>query len=125
LEALESGRVRYVPSHSGRLTEVEGPATLAVEVISDSSVGKDRKRLPPLYARAGVEELWIADARGRELAFEIYHLGQGAYTPALPDAQGFQLSLVLGRRIRLRREPWRFPGTWCYFVDESQDAPTA
>ena len=121
LEALKAGRVRYVPSSQARprrLMEVEGAADLVVEVVSDSSVGKDRVRLPPLYARAGVLELWVADGRGAELTFQIFHLEGTAYQPAPADGDGFQRSRVLGRRIRLRREPWELPDTWRYFVDE-------
>lgn len=120
LRALQEGRVRYRPSREGseRLIEVEGAATLAVEVVSDSSVEKDTRRLPPLYARAGLEELWIADARGPELRFQIHHLEGQGYVPAPLDAEGFQQSRVLSRRLRLRREPWLLPGTWRYRVDE-------
>ena len=77
LDALQSGRVRYVPVsavHPERLMEVEGAADLVVEVVSDSSVGKDRTRLPPLYAGAGVRELWIADSRGTDVILQIFHL---------------------------------------------------
>ena len=98
--------------------EVEGAADLVVEVVSDSSVGKDRVRLPPLYARAGVLELWVADGRGAELTFQIFHPEGTVYQPAPADGDGFQRSRVLGRRIRLHREPWELPDTWRYFVDE-------
>jgi Uma2 family endonuclease len=121
LEALKAGRVRYRPSARKRdhYTEVEGAADLAVEVVSDSSVGKDMQRLPPLYAQAGLRELWLVDARGEELRFEILHLHEGAYRPAPADKKGFRKSLVLGRRLRLRREPWELPGTWQYSVEEA------
>lgn len=121
-KSLETGRSRYVRSASrepGRFTQIEGAADLAVEVVSDSSVEKDKERLPPLYARAGVRELWIVDARGRELSLEIFHLHGGAYRHARPDAGGYRQSKVLGRRVRLRREPARLPETWRYFVDEA------
>jgi Uma2 family endonuclease len=122
LEALQSGRARYVagsPAHPGRLMEVEGAVDLVVEVVSDSSVGKDRTRLPPLYARAGVRELWIADGRGAEVTLQIAHLHGSEYHPAPVRPDGFQESRVLGRWIRVRREPWKLPGTWRYFVDET------
>jgi Uma2 family endonuclease len=119
-ESLEAGRVRYLPSSPGEpdQLEVDGAADLVVEVVSNSSVGKDTKRLPPLYARAGVREFWLVDARGSELAFQIFHLQEGRYQPARADADGFQDSRVLGRRLRLRREPGRVQDTWRFFVDE-------
>jgi hypothetical protein len=47
----------------GGFIEVEGAADLVVEILSDSSVGKDTRRLPEAYAKAGVGELWLVDAR--------------------------------------------------------------
>ncbi len=121
-EALRSGRARYLPStpdHPERMMEVEGAADLVVEVVSKHSVGKDTKRLPPLYARAGVRELWIADARGSEPKLDIFHLVEGHYEPALADPDGFQASKVLGRALRLRREPGPLPHTWRFQIEES------
>jgi Uma2 family endonuclease len=121
-EALRSGRVRYLPGPAkrpGRKMEVEGAADLAVEVVSDTSEGKDTRRLPPLYAAAGVRELWLADARGPQVQFRIFHLHEGAYREAPADAGGFRESRVLGRRLRLRREPGPVAETWVYFVDEA------
>jgi Uma2 family endonuclease len=121
-EALQSGPVRYLPGPAkrpGRKMEVEGAADLAVEVVSDTSEGKDTRRLPPLYAAAGVRELWLADARGPQIEFRILHLHEGAYRQAPADANGFYKSRVLGRGLRLRREPGPVPETWVYFVDEA------
>lgn len=120
--SLESGRARYVRASEAqpdKLREIEGTVDLVVEVVSDSSVRKDTERLPLLHALAGVPELWIADARGQELSFRILHLARRRYRAAAADAEGYQLSKVLGRRIRLRRQPGRLPGTWRYLVDEA------
>jgi Uma2 family endonuclease len=127
LETLQSGRARYVARSTQlhRLTEVEGAVDLVVEVVSDSSLGKDRTRLPPLYAAAGVRELWIADGRGAEVTLQIFHLLGNEYRPASAEPDGFQTSRVLGRGIRLRREPWALPDTWRYLVDERQLTPTS
>ncbi|MHB2019956.1 MAG: Uma2 family endonuclease [Candidatus Xenobia bacterium] len=114
---VEAGRARYVESSPGKIMEIEGSATLVVEIVSDSSVDKDLKRLPRLYAQAGVEELWIVDARSNTLRFEIRHPYQGEWRPA-EEHEGFQRSGVLRRELRLRREPSRRPGTWRYLVDE-------
>jgi len=65
-EALDSGRVRLIPSASqepGSYIELEGPPDVIVEIVSDSSVGKDTRRLPEAYYKAGVREFWLADAR--------------------------------------------------------------
>jgi Uma2 family endonuclease len=74
-QSLEAERLREVPEpgdSEGDYVELEGPPDLVVEIVSDSSVHKDTKRLPPLYAAAGVPELWRIDARGSDLRFEIH-----------------------------------------------------
>jgi Uma2 family endonuclease len=111
-ETLASGRVRRVPVASGEpdsFIELEGAPDLVVEVISQSSVAKDRRRLPPLYARAGVSELWLVDARRRDSPVElsIHHLVPPSYVLAPVDAEGWCSSRFLGRRCRLLRHPIR------------------
>jgi len=121
-DALQTERVRYVSASRtdpDRLMEIEGAADLAVEVVSKGSVGKDTKRLPPLYASAGVRELWIADARGNEVKFEIFHLTGAEYRRAQTDKAGFQGSRVLGRKLRILREAGPVPKTWVFTVEEA------
>jgi Uma2 family endonuclease len=124
-ESIDRGRVRQVPAASGEpgsVVEFEGAPDLVVEVISDSSVGKDRRRLPPLYAKAGVPELWLVDARGKRgkpVELGIHHLGPDGFVPAAPDADGWCESRFLGRRCRLRRQQVRDLG----FTYELELAP--
>jgi Uma2 family endonuclease len=90
-ESLQTGRVRYIPAASqepDRYVEIEGAPDVVVEVVSDSSVKKDTKRLPALYARAGVPELWIADTRNQDMRFEIRVLKEGQYVLVEPDTEG-------------------------------------
>ena len=115
-ESLESGRVRLAPSvrkDSEKIMAFEGPVDLIVEIVSDSSVSKDLKRLPEHYARAGVRELWQVDARGKHLSFNILSLQGDRYAVIPPDAEGWCRSPVLGRSFRLIRYsqppfPWRY-----------------
>ena len=72
-------------------------------MISDSSERKDRRRLPPLYALAGVPELWQVDVRGPEVELGIHHLGPTGYEQAPADIDGWSVSLFLGSRCRLLR----------------------
>jgi len=111
-ESLDAGRIRKVPAtppRPGRFVELEGAPDLVVEVVSNSSVGKDRKRLPALYARAGVPELWLVDARDETPAFEVWSLKGGDYVQVAAEdpAAGWTASPVLGRRFRLRRRMFR------------------
>jgi Uma2 family endonuclease len=106
-ESLDANRVRPVAStRPGRYLELEGAPDLVVEILSDSSVAKDRKRLPHLYAQAGIPELWLTDARREPLSFEIWTLGKDGYTRVPPDGPGpdaWTASPLLRRRFRLRR----------------------
>ena len=114
-ESLAAGRVRLVPSsppRAGRYIELEGAPDLVVEILSDSSMNKDRKRLPELYARAGVPELWLVDALGEIPALEIWTLGSGAYACIPSDRQdpnSWGTSPLLGCRFRLRRHEVQEP----------------
>ena len=114
--SLDEGRVRLVAKSGGepdRFVEVEGGPDLIVEITSDASVAKDTRRLPAAYARAGVREFWLVDARREQLLFQIHHLEADRYVPAPVDAEGFQVSRVMGVRFRLHRE--RNPhGRWTF-----------
>jgi Uma2 family endonuclease len=103
-ETLESSRARLVPKaghRADRCIEVEGTADLVVEIVSDSSVKKDTRRLPTAYFRAGVREFWLADARGDTPVFIIHRPGTNGFEPVAVDADGFQPSAVFGCRYRL------------------------
>jgi Uma2 family endonuclease len=114
-DTLDTGRVLMVPSkrRPGRFIELEGSPDLVVEIVSDGSVRKDLVRLPPLYARAGIPELWLVDARGKEIRFEIHHLVAGQYETVPSDAKGWITSPRLGSRFRLVRREVR-PGRWTF-----------
>ena len=123
-ESLKSGRVREIPASRAdeeRFIEFEG-ADLVVEVISDCSVRKDREHLPRLYAQAGIPELWLADARGQDLVFEIHRLGPSGYLRQQPDQGGWLHSPVLSLYFRLTRQLGEL-SRWSYEL-ESSDSPT-
>ena len=118
--AIATGQVRLIAKASaepGRYIELEGPPDLVVEIVSDSSVGKDTRRLPAAYAQAGVGEFWLIDARGRELRFEIHHLHNAAYMAAQRDTDGFQSSTVFGCMFRLDRT-LTHEGHWSFDLRE-------
>jgi Uma2 family endonuclease len=119
-DSIESGRARLVPSGrrrgQDRILAFEGAVDLIVEIVSDSSVGKDFDRLPPFYARAGVRELWLLDARKADVRFDLLTLQDGIYVPVPPDADGWRTSPCLGRDFRLLRfhQP---PFPWSYRLE--------
>jgi Uma2 family endonuclease len=105
-DTIDSGRVRLVPSAGGEpdsYVELEGAPELVVEIVSDSSVAKDTKRLPVSYYRAGIAEYWLIDVRRERLLFRIHTRGADAYEAAPVDVDGFQYSAVFERRFRLQR----------------------
>jgi Uma2 family endonuclease len=116
--SLKTGKVRLIPAASGkkgtdRFSALDGPVDLVVEIISDGSVGKDNRRLPRSYARAGIPEFWTVDARGKDLQFRIHSLQDGVYAVIEPDSEGWARSPQLGLDFRLRRRradpaPWRY-----------------
>jgi Uma2 family endonuclease len=117
--SLEDGRARLVPAATekpGRFVEIEGAPDLVVEIVSDSSKGKDLRRLPPLYARAGIPELWLVDARGEDLSFTVHALAGGSYQPQRADPEGWIASPTLGTSLRFTREPGRFH-SWRYRLE--------
>lgn len=123
-ESIESGRARLIPAAGrkgpDRIQAFEGAVDVVVEIVSDSSVSKDLKRLPPFYARAGVRELWLVDARQADLRFDLLTLQDGAYIPVPADAGGWRRSPRLGHSFRLQRlhQP---PFPWSYQL-EHRDA---
>ena len=77
-------------------THLEGAADLAVEVVSDDSVARDRAEKFYEYQEAGVREYWVVDPRpGRQRA-DFWVLGQdGRYGPVTADGAGVYRSRVI------------------------------
>lgn len=118
--SLDMGQVRLTPaSRKGphRYSGLEGAADVVVEILSDRSVKKDTRALPPLYASAGVPELWIVDARGEDLRFGVHELRDGQYARIDADAEGWVRSPRLGHAFRLTRQGTRRPGVWRYALE--------
>jgi Uma2 family endonuclease len=108
--SLDQGRVRLVPKankKAGRFVEIEGPPDIVVECVSDSSVGKDKKKLLKGYDVAGVGEYWLVDARGETSDLTIHRRGRGGFSPVARKAGGWIFSTVLGVSVRLVRLPER------------------
>lgn len=73
---------------------LDGPADLAIEIISPESAGRDRGAKYAEYEAGGVREYWIIDADARQVNFFVRD-ETGRYQPALPDAEGKYESAVL------------------------------
>ena len=84
--------------HQDRLTteRLEGAADLVVELVSDSSVGRDRADKFYEYQEAGIPEYWIVDPRPGKQRVDLFRLtSQGTYQAVLPDASGHYHAGVL------------------------------
>jgi Uma2 family endonuclease len=82
----------------GRLTDkrLDGPADLAIEIISDESVARDRGDKFYEYQEGGVREYWIIDPRPGKERVDCYWLTpEGRYQAILPDAAGRYYARVL------------------------------
>lgn len=101
--AIDAGRVSFVPAsgQAASFVEIEGGPDLIVEIVSDASVQKDTRRLPPAYHAAGVAELWIVDARSQPPVFRVFRRGHREFEALQPQADGWVGSSVLGREVRL------------------------
>lgn len=65
------------------LNYLDGPADLAIEIISPDSRARDRGDKYYEYAEAGVLEYWVLDPVRRQA--EFYQLEDGDFKPVLPD----------------------------------------
>jgi Uma2 family endonuclease len=54
----------------------DGPADLAIEIISDDSVQRDRREKLKEYREAGVKEYWIIDPRPGKQRADFYRLDE-------------------------------------------------
>jgi Uma2 family endonuclease len=119
-DTFDSGRARLLPAQRSPdlVPTLDGSPDLVVEVVSNSSVRKDTVLFPPLYAKAGIPEHWLVDARG-DVQFEIFTLRGDAYVAVPSDPDGWTPSPVLRGRFRLVRLRTR-GGNWRYVL-EHQD----
>jgi Uma2 family endonuclease len=76
--------------------QLDGPADLVVEVISDDSVARDRDEKFFEYQQAGVHEYWIIDPRPGRMRADFYVLdAQGRYQAVPLGADNIYHSTVL------------------------------
>ena len=114
LSAVRSGRepdILFVArEHLHRLlaTRLDGPADVAVEIVSPESVERDRTHKYREYEAAGIREYWLIDPDQRQAAF--YHLGPDGRFAVLPiEASGvFRSTVISGFWLRVDWL-WQYP----------------
>ena len=82
---------------------VAGAPNLIVEVLSPRTARLDRGAKRAIYARTGVEELWLVDPEALEVT--VYHLRKSADVPAsiYKEKHKFQTPLLPGLRISVAK----------------------
>ncbi|HEY7033869.1 MAG TPA: Uma2 family endonuclease [Thermomicrobiales bacterium] len=84
--------------HLHRLTtkRLDGPADLAIEMLSKWTASYDRRVKLVEYARSGIRECWLVDMRPARRRFELFVLGDGdRYESIEPDERGCYHSMVV------------------------------
>jgi Uma2 family endonuclease len=101
-ETMRSGRLRLVEKPGQGFMELQGTPDLVLEIVSKTSVTKDKELLRDLYWRAGIAEYWLVDVREEKLSFEILSHAADGYVSA-SSVEGWQASAVLGHRFLLEQ----------------------
>jgi Uma2 family endonuclease len=99
---LKSGRIHLVEGEKEGYLELDVKPDMVLEIVSASSVEKDKETLLELYWRAGIPEYWLVDARDDCLAFDIFRHAPGGYSATRRRA-GWLKSVVFGKSFRLSR----------------------
>lgn len=97
-QSREPDIVFVAREHRHRLDgkRLDGPADLAIEVISPDSVTRDRRDKLAAYAAVGIPEYWLFDARPGRATAAFHRLGpDGRYAETAPDADGRYHAAVL------------------------------
>ena len=85
-------------AHLARLEEqrLSGPADLAVEVVSEESLSRDRAEKFYEYQEGGIPEYWVIDPRPGKSRADFWILdASGRYQPVLPGPEGIYRSTVV------------------------------
>jgi Uma2 family endonuclease len=83
-------------SHLDRLKEtyLDGPADVAIEIISEESINRDRIKKFSEYESGGVTEYWLIDPMRKQA--EFYRIGADSFYHRVPlDAEGKYHSEVM------------------------------
>jgi Uma2 family endonuclease len=95
-----SDRIRLIEGSSGGYTEIQGSPDMVLEVLSNSSVRKDKEVLRQAYWEAEVQEYWLVDARRQPLQFDILRYTARGFV-ASRKQDGWIKSAVFGKSFRL------------------------
>ncbi len=114
-ETVSSGRAKLtqvVEQSIKSSKELVGTVDWVLEIVSPSSIKKDKVLLREAYFRAGIGEYWIVDVLGDAIDFLMLVPGESEYVAAEP-VDGWFRSPTFDREFRLEREK-EADGYWLY-----------
>lgn len=113
-ETLKSGRARLTRVADNRQSskEIVGTVDWVLEIVSPSSIRKDKVLLREAYFQAGIGEYWIVDALDENIDFQVLVPGKMEYV-AVEQVAGWYRSPTFQREFRLEREK-EDDGYWLY-----------
>lgn len=113
-ETLESGRAKLttVVDDPNSSRELVGTVDWVLEIVSPSSIKKDKVLLRDAYYRAGIGEYWIVGVLDDSISFQLLTPGDKGYQEA-EATDGWFRSPTFGREFRLTREQ-EADGYWLY-----------
>jgi len=97
---LQSDRIRLIEGKEGGFVELQGSPDMVLEILSRSSIQKDKVVLKKAYWEAGIPEYWLIDARAEPLQFDIFRHTARGYT-ASRKQDGWIRSAVFGKSFQL------------------------
>ena len=114
-ETVSSGRaklIQVVEKSVQSSKELVGTVDWVLEIVSPSSIRKDKVLLREAYFQAGIGEYWIVDVLGDSIEFQLLVPGDKKYVAAEP-VDGWYRSPTFERDFRLEREK-EDDGYWLY-----------
>lgn len=113
-ETLKSGRAKLtaVVDDPNSSRELVGTVDWVLEIVSPSSIKKDKVLLRDAYYQAGIGEYWIVDVLDDSISFQLLTPGDKGYEEA-EATDGWLRSPTFDREFRLTREQ-EADGYWLF-----------
>lgn len=104
-QTLKSGRATLTPTVGDPQSskEIVGTVDWVLEIVSPSSIKKDKVLLREAYFQAGIGEYWLVEVLDNQIDFQLLVPGEQEYVAAEPQ-EGWLYSPTFDRQFRLERE---------------------
>ncbi len=104
-QTLKSGRVALTPvvDNPKSSKEIVGAVDWVLEIVSPSSIQKDKVLLREAYFKSGIGEYWIVEVVENQIEFQLLVPGSQEYVASKPQ-EGWLYSPTFDRQFRIDRE---------------------